>query len=68
MLKPFTYNYVDIDYKGSGFNHTKINTIGNLQDKCTVLKPGKGQGVVSIKKVTIFRSKKIQSFKRRSCH
>ena len=49
-LKAFTYNYLDIYYKELGFDQKRINTIRNLQDKCMILKPDKGQGVVFIKK------------------
>ena len=49
-LKAFTYNYLDIDYKEFGFDQKRINTIHKLQNKCMILKPDKGQGVVLIKK------------------
>ena len=52
-LKAFTYNYPDKDYQEFGFDQKRINTICKLQDKCIILKPDKGQGVVLIKKVTI---------------
>ena len=49
-LKAFTYIYFDIDYREFGFDQNRINTVRNLQDKCMILKPDKGQGVVLIKK------------------
>ena len=49
-LKAFTYNCLDIHYQESGFDQKRINTIRKLQDKCMILKPDKGQGVVLIKK------------------
>ena len=52
-LKAFTHNYLDKDYQEFGFDQKRINTICKLQDKCIILKPDKGQGVVLIKKVTI---------------
>ena len=50
FAKAFSYNYLDIDYKEFGFDQIRINTIRKLQDKCIILKPDKGQGVVLIKK------------------
>ena len=41
---------LDIDYKEFGFDHKRINSILSLQDMCMILKPGKGQRVVLIKK------------------
>ena len=47
-LKAFSYNYLDIDYKEFRFDQKRINTICKLQDKCMILNPDKGQGVVLI--------------------
>ena len=49
-LKAFIYNQLDIDYKEFGVDEKRINTIRNLQNKCMILKPDKGQGVALIKK------------------
>lgn len=42
-LKAFTYNSFDINYKELGFDQKRINSICNLEDKCTILKLDKEQ-------------------------
>ena len=51
MLKAFTYNYLDIDYKESAFSQKLINTISNLQDQCMIFKPGKEKAQAQIQRL-----------------
>ena len=47
-LKAFTYNYLDLDIKEFFNEKEKIKTHQNLREKCMILKPDKGQGIVLI--------------------
>ena len=55
-LKAFAYNYVDLDVKELFSDRKKIKALQNLRDRCIVLKPDKGQGIVMINKTDYFQS------------
>ena len=55
-LKAFTYNYLDLDIKGFFNDKKKIKTLQNLREKCMILKPDKGQGIVLINKTDYYSS------------
>ena len=48
-LKFLTDNYLDVDCKDIGFGRKRTNTFRNIEHKCMISKPDKGQGVVLIK-------------------
>ena len=50
-LKYFTYSYLDLDSKQFLNDKKHINTIRQRRNKCIILKPDKGQGVVLIDKI-----------------
>ena len=50
----FTYNYLDLDIKGFFNDKKKIKTLQNLREKCMILKPDKGQGIVLINKTDYY--------------
>ena len=45
-LRSFTYNYLDIDDKRYGLDGKRMKVIRKLKERCVILKPDKGQGVV----------------------
>ena len=49
-LKSFTYNYLDLDFKYFGLDQKRIKLLRNLRERCMILKPDKGQGIVLINK------------------
>ena len=49
-LKSCTYNYLDLDFKLFGLDQKRIRILRNLREKCMILKPDKGQGVVLVNK------------------
>ena len=55
-LKAFTYNYLDLDIKGFFNDKKKIKTLQNLREKCMILKPDKGQGIVLTNKRDCYSS------------
>ena len=55
-LKAFTYNYLDLDVKQLFNDRKKIKTLQNLRDRCMILKPDKGQGIVLINKMDYYQS------------
>ena len=55
-LKSFTYSYLDLDSKQFLNDQNHINTIQQLRNKCMILKPDKGQGVVLIDKIDYYNS------------
>ena len=55
-LKSFTYSYLDLDSKQFLNDKKHINTIRHLRNKCIILKPDKGQGVVLIDKIDYYNS------------
>ena len=42
------HNYLDIDDKRYGLDKRRINVIKRLKERCVILKPDKGQGIVLI--------------------
>ena len=52
-LKSFTYSYLDLDLKNYGLDQNKIKILRDLKDKCMILKPDKGKGIVLITKTVI---------------
>ena len=55
-LKSFMYSYLDLDFKQFLNDQNHINTIQQLRNKCMILKPDKGQGVVLIDKIDYYNS------------
>ena len=55
-LKSFTYSYLDLDSKQFLNDQKHFNTIRQLRNKCMILKPDKGQGVVLIDKIDYYNS------------
>ena len=47
-LKSFGYNYLDLDVTQFTSGNKSIKTLRKLKDKCLILKPDKGQGIVLI--------------------
>ena len=47
-LKSFTYNCVDLDIKQYISNNKMIRVLLNIKEKCLILKPDKGQGILLI--------------------
>ena len=45
-LKSFTYNYLDLDIKQYFSDNKMIKVLQNIKQKCLILKPDKGQGIV----------------------
>ena len=48
ILKAFTYNYLDLDLKQFSTDQKHIKVLRRLRERCMILKPDKGQGVVLI--------------------
>ena len=55
-LKALTYNYLDLDVKQLFNDRKKIKAIQNVRDRCMILKPAKGQGIVLINKTDYYQS------------
>ena len=55
-LKSFMYSYLDLDSRQFLNDQKHINTIRQLRNKCMILKPDKGQGVVLIDKIDHYNS------------
>ena len=55
-LKSFTYAYLDLDFKNFGMDQKGIKILCNLRNRCMILKPDKGQGIVIINKRDYFQS------------
>ena len=47
-LKSIAYNYLDLDVKQFISDSKSIKTLRKLKNKCLILKPDKGQGIVLI--------------------
>ena len=45
-LRPFTFNYIDLDLKEYHTDRKKIKTLDELTTKFSILKPDKGNGIV----------------------
>ena len=46
-LKSFGYNYINLEVTQFISDKKSIKTLRKLKDKCLILKPDKGQGIVS---------------------
>ncbi len=55
-LKSFTYNYLDLDFLQFKLAQKKVKILRNLRERCIILKPDKGQGVVLVKKEDYYHS------------
>ena len=49
-FRSFTYSYLNLKLKNYGLNQNKMKILWNLKDRCMILKPDKGQGIVLINK------------------
>ena len=49
-LKPFTYSYLDLDFKNFRADKKRIKVLRSLKEWHMVLKPDKGQGIVDVNK------------------
>ena len=57
-LKSFAYSYLDLDIKQFISDSKSIKMLRKLKDKCLILKPDKGQGIVLIiEMITIIHRK-----------
>ena len=56
VLKAFTYNYLDLEVKQLFNEQNKIKALQNLRERCMILKPDKGQGIVLIIKTDYYQS------------
>ena len=55
-LKSFTYNCFDLDIKHYISDNKMIKVLQNIKEKCLILKPDKGQGIVLIDKTGYYNS------------
>ena len=55
-LKSFTYFYLDLDFKNFRVNQRRIKVLRFLKERCMVLKPDKGQGIVAVNKKDYYDS------------
>ena len=55
-LKSFTYNCFDLDIKHYISDNKMIKVLQNIKEKCLILKPDKGQGIVLIDKTHYYNS------------
>ena len=49
-LKSFTYFYLDLNFKNFRVDQRRIKVLRSLKERCMVLKPDKGQGIVVVNK------------------
>ena len=49
-LRSFAYNYLDLDIKQYGLDSKRIKVLRKLKNKCVILKPDKGSGIVLLKR------------------
>ena len=49
-LKSFTYNCLNLDIKQYISDNKMVKVLRNIKEKCLILKPDKGQGIVLIDK------------------
>ena len=54
-LKSFTYAYLDLDFKNFGIDQKGIKILRKLRNRCIILKPDKGRGIVIINKRDYFQ-------------
>ena len=57
ILKSFTYKCLDLDIKQYFSDNKKIKVLRNIKEKCFILKPDKGQGIVLTDKTIVIRNK-----------
>ena len=57
-LRAFTYCYLDLDTHSFALDQRRIKIIRNLHQRCMILKPDKGKGIVLIKKTDYIDSVK----------
>ena len=55
-LKSFTYNCLDLEIKKYISDNKMIKVLRNIKEKCLILKPDKGQGIVLIDKIKYYDS------------
>ena len=55
-LKSFTYSYLDLDFKNVRVDQRGINVLRFLKERCMLLKPHKGQGIVVVNKKYYYNS------------
>ena len=55
-LKSFTYNCLDLDIKEYISDNKKVKVLWNIKEKCLILKPDIGQGIVLIDKTYYYNS------------
>ena len=55
-LKSFTYNWLDLDIKQYISDYKMVKVLRNIKEKCLILKPDKGQGIVLIDKTHYYNS------------
>lgn len=55
-LKSFTYNCLDLDVKQFISDNKMVKVLRNIKEKCLILKPDKGQGIVLIDKTNYYNS------------
>ena len=48
-LRSFAYSYLDVDVKQYGIDYKRLKILRRLKNKCVILKPDKGSGIVLIK-------------------
>ena len=49
-LRSFAYSYLDVDVKQYGIDSKRLKILRRLKNKCVILKPDKGSGIVLIKR------------------
>ena len=55
-LKSFTYNCLNLDIKQYISDNKMVKVLRNIKEKCLILKPDKGQGIVLIDKTGYYNS------------
>ena len=55
-LKSFTYSCLDLDIKQHFSDNKMIKVLQNIKQKCVIIKPDKGQGIVLIDKTDYYNS------------
>ena len=51
-----SFTYLNLKLKNYGLNQNKMKILRNLKDRCMILKPDKGQGIVLINKSDYYNS------------
>ena len=55
-LKSFTYSYLDLVFKNVRVDQRRIKVLRSLKERCMVLKPHEGQGIVVVNKKYYYNS------------